>query len=542
MRLPDGGTVKWGDGDATGVAEYVTRTCWQPPVPTFTSIYMAHQTTPAPRPKHDDSRGSPTAASVPRLESFIGGKWTATSGDRWIDSVNPSDSRDIVARVPVGTIDDVKGAVAAARGALDGWRRLSGPARAEHLYKWASGIADRQEALAQALCREVGKPIGEARGEVGRCVMILRYFAGEAVRELGEVIPAQIAGSLQFTLREPIGVVVLITPWNFPAAIPMWKTAPALAFGNTVVLKPAEAAAHCATLLAETAQAAGIPAGVFNVLLGVGSEVGKALMEAPEVKGVSFTGSGKVGALVASTAAARNIRYQTEMGGKNVAIVLPDADIAQAAMLTAAGAMRYAGQKCTATSRVVVAREIQDKFYSALKSQIDKLPLGPVSDAASAIGPLISETSRGSIQRALARVGAEPIIRVELPSTDDYANGNFMSPVVYRDVAVDAPLAREELFGPVLASFVADDLDHAIELANATEYGLSAALFTSNLRSALQFIGRIETGLVRVNGDTTGVDPHAPFGGMKGSSSGSREQGPAAREFYTEIKTVQINP
>jgi alpha-ketoglutaric semialdehyde dehydrogenase len=210
--------------------------------------------------------------------------------------------------------------------------------------------------------------------------------------------------------------------------------------------------------------------------------------------------------------------------------------------LTAAGAMRYAGQKCTATSRVVVAREVQDKFYSALKAQIDKLPLGPVSDAASAVGPLISEASRSSIQKSLARMGAEPIIRVDVPSTDVYASGFFMSPVVYRDVAVDAPLAREELFGPVLASFVADDLDQAIELANATEYGLSAALFTANIRSALQFIGRIEAGLVRINGDTTGVDPHAPFGGMKGSSSGSREQGPAAREFYTEIKTVQINP
>src|SRR5205823_13875160 len=209
-------------------------------------------------------------------------------------------------------------------------------------YKWAAVIADRHEVLAQALCREVGKPIGEARGEVGRCVMILRYFAGEAVREIGEVIPAQIAGSLQFTLREPLGVVALITPWNFPVAIPMWKAAPALAFGNVVVLKPAEASAHTATLLAESALAAGIPAGVFNVVLGVGADIGRSLLDAPDVAAVSFTGSGKVGAHIAAVAAARNIRYQTEMGGKNVAIVLPDADIVRAATLTAAGAMRYA--------------------------------------------------------------------------------------------------------------------------------------------------------------------------------------------------------
>jgi aldehyde dehydrogenase (NAD+) len=372
--------------------------------------------------------------------------------------------------------------------------------------------------------------------------MILRYFAGEAVRDIGEVIPAQAAGSLQFTLREPLGVVGLITPWNFPVAIPMWKVAPALAFGNVVVLKPAEIAAHSATLLAESAMAAGIPPGVFNVVLGVGSTVGKALIEAPGVRAVSFTGSAKVGAQVAVAAAGRNIRYQTEMGGKNVAIVLSDADIAQAAALTAAGAMRYAGQKCTATSRVVVAKKVQDEFFSALRAQIEKLPLGPVNDAASAIGPVISESARASIQSVLKGVDGEPAIRIAVPPTDEYAAGFFMSPVVYRDVAVDSPLARQELFGPVLAGFVADDLDHAMTLANSTEYGLSASLFTRDLRAALSYIDRIDVGLVRVNGDTTGVDPHAPFGGMKGSSSGSREQGPAAKEFYTEIKTVQINP
>jgi acyl-CoA reductase-like NAD-dependent aldehyde dehydrogenase len=482
------------------------------------------------------------ASSPPRLRSFVGGQWTGSVADEWIDDVNPSNARDVVAKVPLGHADDATAAVSAARAARDGWRRLAGPARADHLYRWGQAIADRQEELAQALSREVGKPIGEARGEVGRCVMILRYFAGEAVRDIGDVIPAQTAGSLQFTLREPLGVIALITPWNFPLAIPMWKTAPALAFGNVVVLKPSEAAPHAAVLLAETAHAAGIPTGVFNVVLGAGAAVGKTLVDSPDVNGVSFTGSAKVGGEVAVAAARRNIRYQTEMGGKNVAIVLPDADIARAATLTAAGAMRYAGQKCTATSRVVVAREVEDSFYKALREQIEKLPLGPVTDPASAIGPLISEASRASIAKALDKHGASPFMRADLPKGDDYAHGYFMSPVVYRDVPVDAPLAREELFGPVLATFVARDADDAIEIANGAKYGLSATLFTRDLPSALKYIDRIEAGLVRVNGDTTGVDPHAPFGGMKGSSSGSREQGPAAREFYTEIKTVQINP
>ena len=481
-------------------------------------------------------------AAAPLLQSFIAGTWSASASDEWLDDINPSNSRDISARVPVGSRADVAKAVSAAREALDGWRHLSGPARAEHLYRWGQAIADRQEEIAQVLCREVGKPIGEARGEVGRCVMILRYFAGESVREIGSVIPAQAAGSLQFTLREPLGVVGLITPWNFPVAIPMWKAAPALAFGNVVVLKPSEMAAQSAVMLAETAHAAGIPSGVFNVVFGTGAAIGKALVDAEDVRGISFTGSAKVGGEVAVAAARRNIRYQTEMGGKNVAIVLPDADLTQAATLTAAGAMRYAGQKCTATSRVVVAREVEDGFYKALREQIERLPLGPVNDPTSAVGPLISETSRARIGEALQRHGGKPWMQGATVEGDAFAHGYFMAPVVYRDVAVDAPLAREELFGPVLASFVANSADEAIDIANQAQYGLSATLFTRDLRAALKYIDRIEAGLVRVNGDTTGVDPHAPFGGMKGSSSGSREQGPAAREFYTEIKTVQVNP
>jgi alpha-ketoglutaric semialdehyde dehydrogenase len=478
---------------------------------------------------------------VMRLKNFIGGDWRASESDAWIADLNPSDSSDVLAEVPEGTDEDVRAAVAAAAQALTAWRSLTGPARAELLYRWASAIGDRQEELAQLVTREVGKPIGESRGEAARCVAILRYYAGEAVRPLGEVIPAQVAGALQFTSSPPLGVVALITPWNFPIAIPLWKAAPALAFGNTVVLKPAESASRSALFLAECAAAAGMPAGTFNVLTGSGAAMGPSLIAAPEVRGVSFTGSGRVGAVVASAAAARNIRYQTEMGGKNVAIVLPDADLRQAATLTAAGAMRYAGQKCTATSRVVVSRAVEAEFLDELRTQVAALPIGPVTDAASAVGPLISSESRDSIRRVLSDMDAECIYAGDV-SASHYAKGFFLSPTIVRGAAADSALAQRELFGPVLASFVADDLDHAIALANATPYGLSASLFTRDLRSALRYIDRIEAGMVRVNADTTGVDPHAPFGGMKSSSSGSREQGPAAREFYTETKTVQINP
>ncbi|MEP7327277.1 MAG: aldehyde dehydrogenase family protein, partial [Gemmatimonadota bacterium] len=301
-------------------------------------------------------------STISRLQNFVGGTWRSSESARWLPDINPSDQHDVIAEVPEGTREDVKAAVDAASRAAPAWRALTGSARAEWLYKWAAAVADRSEELAQAMAREVGKPISEARGEVARASAILRYYAGEAVREIGEVIPAQVSGALQFTLRSPLGVVGLITPWNFPLAIPLWKAAPALAFGNTVVVKPAEASSHMAVLLAETAAKAELPGGVFNVVAGSGAIVGSALVQSPEVNAVSFTGSGKVGAQVAALATERNIRYQTEMGGKNVAIVMADADLEQAAVLTAAGAMRYAGQKCTATSRVVVAKEVEREF------------------------------------------------------------------------------------------------------------------------------------------------------------------------------------
>jgi acyl-CoA reductase-like NAD-dependent aldehyde dehydrogenase len=480
-----------------------------------------------------------------RLQAFVGGAFVPSRGDRCVPDRNPSDPEDVIAEAPAGDAADAAAAVAAAAAALPAWRAATGPARAEQLHRWAAAIAARQEELAQAMTREVGKPIAEARGEAARCVVILRYYAGEAVREIGEVIPAQAPGALQFTLRQPLGVVALITPWNFPAAIPLWKTAPALAFGNTVVLKPSEEAPHVATVLAETAAAAALPGGVFNVVLGDGEAVGEPLLRDPRLAAVSFTGSAAVGARVAALAAARNLRCQTEMGGKNVAIVLPDADLDLAAALTAGGAMRFAGQKCTATSRVVVARQVAEPFFARLKAQVEALPLGPVTDPAAAVGPLIRDRARRFVQEAVTAATAARARTVcggAPPADPRFARGWFFTPTVLAEVPEDSAVAREELFGPVLAAFAADDLDHALALANRTPYGLSASLFTRDLSSALAFVQRIEAGLVRVNGDTTGVDPHAPFGGVKGSSSGSREQGRAAREFFTEVKTVQVHP
>ena len=481
-------------------------------------------------------------SSTPVLRSFVNGAFSNPTSESWTEHRNPSDADDIVARVPDSTPEVVDAAVTAAAEARHGWRAAPGPTRAEHLHRWAATIAGRSDELAKAISREVGKPIAEARGEVARAVVILRYYAGEAVRQIGEVIPAQTPGALQFTLRDPLGVVALITPWNFPVAIPLWKAAPALAFGNTVVMKPSEMASSVATLLAETAASAGLPAGVFNIVLGRGATVGVRLLHAEEVRGISFTGSSAVGKTVAAAAAARNIRYQTEMGGKNIVIINRDADLDLAAGLTANGAMRFAGQKCTATSRVVITRDIESGFLDRLRAQVDAMSLGPVDDPGAAVGPMITQNARASVQRAIEEAAPERLFGGTLPDDPRFGRGSYFAPLVIRLGSPDDALAQHELFGPVLGVLSADDLDHAIDIANRTAYGLSASLFTRDIRTALRYVHRIEAGLVRVNGDTTGVDPHAPFGGMKGSSSGSREQGSAAREFYTETKTVQINP
>jgi acyl-CoA reductase-like NAD-dependent aldehyde dehydrogenase len=478
---------------------------------------------------------------IPHLEPFVAGARRSSASDGIVPSVNPSDPSDVVAHVPEGAAADVEAAVSSAAEAFSNWRHLPGPARAEHLYRWSEAVGSRSETLAQAMAREIGKPISEARAEASRGVAILRYYAGESVREAGTVIPSQFPDTLQLTLREPLGVVGLVTPWNFPVAIPFWKAAPALAFGNTVVLKPAEASSAVASLLAETAEAAGLPPGVFNVVYGLGPVAGEALVSHPRIRGVSFTGSAAVGARVAEICARRNIRYQTEMGGKNVAIVLADADLPRAGALTISGAMRFAGQKCTATSRVIVDRSIWDEFLPLLASQAAALPIGPVTDPAAAVGPLVSEAARSRVTRLLGAEACRVHAGAGPPRDPRFAAGWFLAPTVLSEVGPASPLLREELFAPVLVAIPASGLEEAVAAANATPYGLSASLFTRDVKSALTYVRRIEAGLVRVNGDTTGVDPHAPFGGMKGSSSGSREQGPAAREFYTEIKTVQVS-
>jgi len=389
----------------------------------------------------------------------------------------------------------------------------------------------------------VGKPIGESRGEVARGVALLRYYAAEAERAQGESLPHPDGRSILFTRRIPLGVVGLITPWNFPVAIPLWKGAPALAFGNTVVWKPAKLSSLIAHRLVEILGPA-LPGGVLNLVLGEGARVGEALAGHHDVAGVSFTGSDGVGRGMGRALAGRGVKFQAEMGGKNPAIILADANLQRAVETTVSGAFRFAGQKCTATSRVIVERPVLDAVTEMLAARVRSIvPLPPEREDCY-LGPVVSGPQAESIRAAIRRGRADGARLVTggeaVPAGCE--EGYFIAPTVLDRVDPDAALAQEEIFGPVVALLAADDPAEAIRLANHTRYGLSASLFTGSLDRALGYIDGIEAGMVRVNAETAGVDYLAPFGGLKGSSSHSREQGRAAVEFYTEIQTVTISP
>ncbi len=482
--------------------------------------------------------------NVNMLAHYVAGEWVIAPEGEWTEDINPSDTTQVLAQIPSGQPEVVDQAVEAAHSAFAAWRAMAAPERAELLHRTASILAQRRQDLAALVAFEVGKPIGESAQEVDRGVVILRYFAGEAVRPMGMVIPAQRAESLQFTLRQPLGPVAVISPWNFPVAIPLWKMAPALTSGNTIVWKPAEVASLIATRLVEVFAEAGLPKGVLNLVLGKGSVIGPALTGHTGIRAVTFTGSNAVGMEIGESAARRNIKYQLEMGGKNAALVLADADLNQAAKLVASGAMRYAGQKCTATSRTIVATEVVDVFLDRLASEIRALPVAPAIDPKSAVGPLITAEAVEKVNR-YAEMGSragEVLMGGHQPTEDVLKKGFFFEPTVIVDAPNDAPITQEEIFGPVLVVQRARTIDEVLALANSTRYGLSVSLFTRDINAALQYIQAIDCGMVRVNGDTTGVDLHAPFGGLRASSSHSREQGPAAVEFFTETKTVQINP
>lgn len=477
-------------------------------------------------------------------QNFINGTWVNGQTGETTPSTNPADLSDVVGEFQKSNAEDAKVAIAAAHGAKKAWAGSSGLARGQYLLKAASYLESHAEEFAQAITREAGKAILEARGEVGRAVALLQYYGVDGSNPVGTVVPSVNPNILLYTNRMPLGVVSLITPWNFPLAIPIWKMAPALVYGNTVVLKPASAAPLMGALIARMWAEVGLPNGVFNLVTGSGGAIGNELVSNLAVNAVSFTGSTKVGHGIAVESARQGNRYQLEMGGKNPVIVLPDADLEQAATITVSGAMKYSGQKCTATSRAIVVGGIIEEFTDLVVDKTKALKIGPGADADSIVVPVIDQASKDNIKAAVergVRDGGNVLFGGGVPTGKIFDRGTYVQPTVITKVAPDAFVACEEIFGPVLSIIPARDYDEALQIANSVEYGLSAGVFTRSLNSAMDFANRIEAGIVKINGETAGVEPQVPFGGMKSSSTGNREQGKAAIEFFTQMKTIYMD-
>ncbi|MBD8837119.1 MULTISPECIES: alpha-ketoglutaric semialdehyde dehydrogenase GucD [unclassified Paenibacillus] len=475
--------------------------------------------------------------------NYINGEWVKATSGETEPSINPANRKEVVGYVPTSGIEDLNRAVAAAKEAAKDWRRLSGAERGNYLFQAANVLERRADEVAEAMTREMGKTLPEAKGETLRGVAILRYYAGEGMRKTGDVIPSTDSEALMFTTRVPLGVVGVIAPWNFPVAIPIWKTAPALIYGNTVVLKPAQETAVTAAKVMECFEEAGIPAGVLNLICGRGSVIGSALAEHPDVGGITFTGSNEVGKRVGAAALARGAKYQLEMGGKNPIIIAADADLDLAVEATISGGLKSTGQKCTATSKVIIERKVYDAFKEKLLSQIQEIRLGDGMSSGSWMGPCASEGQLNTVLSYIQKGQDEGAVLLAGGKRGDgpgLEEGFYVQPTVFEGVESHMSIAREEIFGPVLALIAVDSLEEAIEAANDSDYGLSASIYTQNVGAMLSFIRDMDAGLVRINAETAGVELQAPFGGMKMSSSHSREQGQAAIEFFTAIKTVFV--
>jgi aldehyde dehydrogenase (NAD+) len=473
-------------------------------------------------------------------KDLIGGQWVGASDDACFETSNPADPDEVLAVFPAATAQDAAQAVAAAAEAFPAWRATPAPVRGAILFRAAELLTERLDDVARTLTREEGKTLAEATAEVLRARDILRYFGGEGWRVGGDVLPANAPDGMLFSRREPLGVVAAITPWNFPIAIPAWKIAPALAYGDSVVFKPASDTPLTALRLVECFVDAGVPAGVLNFVTGSGSVVGAALAADPLVQGLSFTGSHETGAGIYARATEHFARVQLEMGGKNPTIVLDDADLGLAVRLAVMGGFALTGQSCTATSRLIVEEGIADRFAAALAEAANALNVGDGLQDGVQMGPAVSE-SQLATDLDYVRIGEEEGAELLAGGGRAGDRGHFLRPTVFDGVDVHSRLAQEEIFGPVVGIIRARDVDDAIFKANAVGYGLAASVVTNDLRRALTFVDRVEAGVVKVNEPTTGLALQAPFGGFKQSSANTfKEQGPSALDFYTRTKAVYI--
>jgi len=469
-------------------------------------------------------------------KNLIAGEWVA--GDISLN-INPSNTNDIVGEFSRASADDVRTAIAAAKSALPVWSQSPILARHAILKKTGDEILARKEELGSLLAREEGKTLTEAIGEVTRAGQIFDFFAGEVLRLSGEALPSVRPGVGIDITREPAGVVGVITPWNFPIAIPAWKIAPALAYGNTVVLKPADLVPGCAWSLVEILHRAGTPAGVVNLVMGRGSVVGQAMLDSPDINALTFTGSAATGKRVALASIEHNRKFQLEMGGKNPFVVLDDADLDVAVEAAANSSFFSTGQRCTASSRLIVTEGIHDRFVDALKKRLEALVVDDALKSGTHIGPVVDQSQLkqdidyidiGRNEGARLAFGGSRLERA--------APGFYLEPALFTEATNQMRIAREEIFGPIAAVIRVKDYDEALAVANDTSFGLSSGIATTSLKHATHFKRNAEAGMVMVNLPTAGVDFHVPFGGRKGSSFGPREQGRYAAEFYTSVKTA----
>lgn len=468
--------------------------------------------------------------------NFINGEWVEGADVRV--NISPSDLSDVVGDYSQADAVQAVRAIEAARDAADAWARSTGQQRADMLDFIGTEILARKEELGRLLSREEGKTLADGIGEVNRAGAIFKYFAGEAIRIQGEKLPVMRPGIEADITREPVGVVGIISPWNFPIAIPAWKIAPALAYGNTVVFKPADLVPGCAWELAEIISRAGFAPGVFNLVMGRGSVVGQTILDHTQVDAISFTGSVATGRRVAESAIKRLAKVQMEMGGKNPLVVLDDADLKTAVDCAIQGAFFQTGQRCTASSRLIVQKGIYPRFLDAMTARMQQLKVDNALRPGVEIGPVVDEAQLNQNERYISigkGEGARLVLGGDRLKRD--TEGYYFSPAMFADCHNDMRIAREEVFGPVAAMIPVDSYEDALAAANDTEFGLSAGICTSSLKYSTHFKRNSQVGMVMVNCATAGVDYHVPFGGRKGSSYGPREQGRYAAEFYTTVKT-----
>jgi aldehyde dehydrogenase (NAD+) len=482
-------------------------------------------------------------AATETYKNYIGGKWVQSKEGRTFEDRNPANRDDIIGIFPKSSKEDVDAAVQAARKAFHSWRLTPAPIRAEILFKAGQMLMQKKEEFAKLMTREMGKVLKEARGDVQEAIDLIFYAAGEGRRLFGQTTPSELPDKFAMSVRTPVGVCGLITPWNFPMAIPMWKMAPALVCGNTIVFKPASDTPLCAAKLVEVLVEAGLPDGVLNLIHGSGEEAGMAVLNHPDIQLISFTGSAQVGKEVALKSAEKFKRVSLELGGKNCILVMDDANLDLAVDGAVWGAFGTSGQRCTASSRLIVHKKVVKDYTEKLLERTKKLRLGDGLLPTTDVGPVINETRMKKIheyveigkKEAKLLTGGSPF------NEGDLAKGNFYSPTLFGDVKPSAVIAQEEIFGPVTAIIPVENMEEAFHAANQVRYGLSSSIYTQDVNKAFKAMRELETGIVYINSSTIGAEVHLPFGGTKDTGNGHREAGQTMLDTYTEWKTIYVD-